>query len=392
MGVIAIPGAAFAADPPPSVDAAAPTFVLRPDTGFVDDPFAIEPDGGKLAVLRTDSASFARLEIVDLAARRTTQMIELGDPQPVFERVWFAGRDRGVIVVVRDARDGRRTAQYYDPAGKPAGLAGPATDFGMTMRGGKPLLVGWDKKKGPSGDTTFTLTQYQADGLGRVGRPRVYVATKAGELRKPPFVITGWQDGYSQIAGQRPGGYDAKKDVRQPDEAAILDALRGEFSWSAGNGDLFGWAALGELRRKHENRSLFAVLAEDGSNFDFADGQGRRFPIKLPVPLQMYDARSLQDQEDTAAGTVYFSLALDPLNPEALARRKADRPLLDVYAAWVPAGTSREGALPTITRLVRATLDDRPVSWVASSRFVVLLRKYKNFSRGGNELEIYALK
>ena len=47
---------------------------------------------------------------------------------------------------------------------------------------------------------------------------------------------------------------------------------------------------------------------------------------------------------------------------------------------------------PTTSRLLRAAMDDRPVSWVASPRFVVALRKFKSFSRGGYEMEVFPLQ
>ena len=37
-------------------------------------------------------------------------------------------------------------------------------------------------------------------------------------------------------------------------------------------------------------------------------------------------------------------------------------------------------------------MDDRPATWVASGGHAAVLRKHKNFSRGGNLLEVYPLE
>jgi hypothetical protein len=157
------------------------------------------------------------------------------------------------------------------------------------------------------------------------------------------------------------------------------------------------WAAASELRRKLPGRSVFAVFSPDTKLFDLIDFQGRRGPIALPVPLRYYDASTLQEQEVSSADSLMFSLAIDPLHPEALARRKKDPSYLDLYVARYDAARSQaptgQGALrPQVERLLRAPMDDRPVSWAATGRHAAVLRKHKNFSRGGNLLEVYPLE
>lgn len=402
--MVAGSGGYAAVAPPPSMPAgspsspavAHPTRTFKPDKGFFDDPMAVDPGTDDLVLLRTDSASFAKLETVDLSTGKFKAVIDIGDPHPVFERVVPVGHGRGIILIIRDSGTGRRSAQYFGTDGKPAGMAGPAADFGVATREGKQLLAAWDKTTAANGDTTYAVQAHEmAPGLARVGKLQVVAANRAGEMKKPPFKIISWQDGYSQIVGQRPGAYDSKKDFRQPDQAAVFDMLTGTFAATWEIGDIYGWAQVTELRAKHFNRTYFPLMAADGSSFDFADGRGTRTAAKLPVPLQFYDPKSLQDEEDAHAGRLMFSLAVDPLNPEALARKKADVPYLDVYATKMPShalqpGADRAAQASTTARLLlRATLDARPVAWVVSPHFVVLLRKFKSFSRGGGEIEVF---
>jgi hypothetical protein len=371
---------------------AKPAFVLKPDKGFIDDPFAIDGDSGRLAVLRTDSASFALVEIVDLGTGKTRRAFAAGNPQQLFDRVLFAGGDdTGIVLITRDSVTSRRSAQYFGPDGRPLGLVGPVTDFGTVRRGDTRYLVAWDRKTAASGQTTYTVAQYKLEGLAKVGKPRAFVIDREGMLAQPSFKVITWQDGFSQIVGEKPGAYDKKKDARQPSKAAVFDTLSGTFVSETEIGDLLGWTLATQLRRTRLNRTIIPVLNDTQDGVQLIDAVGRRTPLDLKAlgtPVQNYDPKSLAEQEDSANHVLYMSLSLDPLNPDALGRQKADKPYLDLFQVRVPAdGKSAEAA-----RLLRVSLDDRPVTWVVGGRFVALLRKHKAFSRGGGEIEAHQLK
>jgi hypothetical protein len=368
---------------------AQPAFVFKPAKGFIDDPFAVDGEQERLAVLRTDSASFALMEMVDLSTGKTQRTFRAGNPQQLFDRVLIAPGG-GTVVISRDPGNGRRLAQYFSADGKAAGLTTPATDFGTMVRGGRRYLVAWDRRPGPGGETTFTVTQYQLAGLRRTAGPHVYATGKDGRLVRPPLKIVGWQDGYAQVMGQRPGDYDKQQDVRQPDRAGIFDVLSGSFVADSAIADVLGWAAAAQLRQTRPNRALMAVLSDDQDGVVLVDAYGRRDPLPLEARVANYQARSLSEQEDFAAHTLYFSLSLDPLNPDALRRQKADKAYLDLYRVrHEPLPAARGPTAPETTALLRVALDDRPVSWVVGGQFVALLRKHKSFSRGGTELEVY---
>jgi len=369
---------------------AKPTFVLKPEKGFIDDPFAIDGDSARLALLRTDSASFALVEIVDLKTGKTRRAFAAGNPQQLFDRVLFAGGDdTGIVLVTRDSVTSRRSAHYYGPDGRPLGLVGPVTDFGVAVRGGTKYLVAWDRKTAASGETTYTVAQYKLEGLARTGKPRAYVINKDGTITDPPLKVITWQDGYAQIVGERPGAYDKKKDARQPGKAAVLDALAGTFASETDIGDVLGWTVASQLRRTRLNRTLLPVITDEQDAIQLIDASGRRMPLNLGTSkVQNYDRKSLLEQEDAASRTVWFSLALDPLNPDALGRQKADKPYLDLYRVQMPA----DAKAPETSRVLRVGVDERPVTWVVGGRYVALLRKHKAFNRGGNEIQGHELK
>ena len=103
--------------------------------------------------------------------------------------------------------------------------------------------------------------------------------------------------------------------------------------------DLVGWAVTGQLRRNNPGRSLFVDLNEDASGVDVVDAMGKKQPATLAVPFELYDIKSLHAEEGPAPGGLTFGLAVDPLNPEAIKRQKADLPMLDVYTADATSGT-----------------------------------------------------
>jgi hypothetical protein len=369
---------------------AKPIVSLTADKGFIDDPFALDAAAGGLAVLRTDSASFARVDVVDLATGKVVRPIPLGDPHPIFERLLFAGGD-GLVVIVRDPTSGKRSAQLFGPDGKPRLLVGPYSDIGITERGGERLLLGWERTTNGAGDTVHTVVRHRLAGLGRIGKPVVHVVTKAGDLKGQPFKVLGWLDAYSRFVGVRPGAFDKKSDLRLPDRAAVFDLLDGRLSWEADIADLQGWAAANLLRARRPQRAVHVVLAEDTGEIGLVDHQGRRAVMTLPVPLRLYDPASLQEQED-GPDAVTFSLGIDPLNPDALERRKKDTPFLDLYRARLegPAGPGAPRAF--VAHVLRAPLDDHPVAWAAQGDVVAVLRKHQAFSRGGTRLDVFRVR
>jgi hypothetical protein len=377
---------------------AKPTFVLRPQKGFIDDPFAIDGDSARLALLRTDSASFALVEIVDLKTGKTRRAFAAGNPQQLFDRILFAGGDdTGVVLVTRDSVTSRRSAQYYGPDGRPLGMIGPVTDFGTIRRGGVPMLVAWDRKTASNGETTYTVSQYRLEGLARAGKPRALTINKDGTLAQPPLKVVTWQDGYAQIVGEKlpaaaaPGDKDKDKEKEKKDaprKAMVVDALTGAVASESEIGDSLGWTVASQLRRTRLNRTLLPVITDEQDRVQLIDAAGRRLPVDLGAPVQNYLRKSLLDQEDPANRLLYFSLSLDPANPDALGKQKIDKPYLDLYRVAVDA----DGKRAETTRVLRASVDERPVTWVVGGRYAALLRKHKTFSRGGNEIEGYALK
>jgi hypothetical protein len=178
------------------------------------------------------------------------------------------------------------------------------------------------------------------------------------------------------------GEYDKKGDVRGQSKMTIVDALTGKVDKEGPIADYMAWAQTGQLRQAHLDRSLFVELNDDTSGVDVVDAMGKKQPATLAVPFQLYDPKSLRVEEGPAPTQLTFGIAVDPLNPEAVQRQKADLPMLDVYSADVGSGA---------VKLRGRVFTPRPVAWRARGDVLVVLKRFKSFSRGGDELQIYEL-
>jgi hypothetical protein len=362
-----------------------PLHALKPAEGYFDEAFALEPGGTRLYLVRTDGATFAKLEVVDLETGKTTSSFDLPANQPPIERLEPVGDGKGVVVIAREGTSEAPalTARLIDATGKAGAKVGPTQAFGRPSAPPQDLLLGFDRKFGPrEGEVTYTITPYKIATLTPMGKPRIYKATAGGEIKSPPFRILDFNDGYARAVGERPRAYDKKNDVRQPARMATLDTLTGKLGDEAEIGDVMAWAQAARLRSRHPGRGIFAELNQEDTGVDVVDAMGNRKAVELAAPFGLYDAKSLTDQQGPEAGAFTFAFAIDPLNPEAIKRQKPDLPMLDVYAAK----DSKE--MPTMRGRIFVP---RNVTWRAGYGKIVLLKRFKSFTRGGDELDVYKL-
>jgi len=369
-----------------------PRHVLKPPAGegYFDDVFAIDAEGKRVAVIRTDGATFAKVEIYDAGTGKALSGFELpGKGQGLFPvEMELVSGNGGVVIIGREKADDEAPlfAFRFDGAGKPAGKVGPATAFGRPPADGTArarLLVAFTRKLGAKGaEATFTVAPYDITTLAPAGKPRIHKVDVSGELKPPGVRFIGFYDGYTRVFSERQGEYDKKGDVRAPSKMAIVDAITGKIDKEGPIADLVGWAQTGQLRQQFLGRSVFVELNDDGSGVDVVDAMGKKHPSALAVPFHMYDPKSLRVEEGPTPGRLTFGLGVDPVNKDAVQRQKADLPMLDVYSADAADGTSK---------LRGRVFTPRPVTWRTRADVLVVLKRWKSFSRGGDELQIYEL-
>jgi hypothetical protein len=380
---LALAPSAAAAKGPHGPKPLEPIHALKPADGYFDEAFAMDAGGAHLWAVRTDGATFTKLEVIDLETGKTSSSFDLPAGQPPIERLEPVPGGKGIVLIAREGKPDApvQTAQLIDATGRAVAKVGPAQGFGHPSSAPE-LLIAFDRKAGArEGDVTYTVTPYKIDTLAPFGKPRVYKATD-GTLKTPPFRVMDFSDGYSKAVGERPRAYDKKSDVRQPARMATLDTLTGKIVGEAEIGDVMAWAEASRLRLRHPGRSTFAELNKDDSGVDVVDSMGGKRAVDLVAPFGLYDAKSLTDQEGPEPGAFYFGFAIDPLNPEAVKRAKPDLPMLDLYSTT---GAKAE-AKPRGRIFV-----PRPVTWRAGYGKVVVLKRFKSFTRGGDELDVYAL-
>jgi hypothetical protein len=375
-----------------------PVLALRPERGFFDEALALDADGKRLALVRTDDSSFLRLEIYDLPAGTQVSSAVLGDGHGELglggkvDAVHLLPPGQGAVLVVSVLGEDGPRAVHVDAAGKVDGHTPPATAFAMAgfNEGDKPtMLIGVDKKvalaDGLPGDVTYTIAAYRVDGLAPIGRPRLYQIGADGQLVAPAVKVLGFFDGYTKLLGERAGGHDRKTDVQRPARRAVLDTLTGKVVDEGEIADAAGWALTAKLRAAHPDRTVFVEVTDDQGGIELVDADGKRTPLATAVPFRLYDPAVIQQQEGEPGGRApfYFSLAIDPANAAAIARKKADVPYLDLYAVDVAAGTCA---------LRARILLSRPVVWRIARGRLAVLKKVRGTSRGGDELDVYDLR
>jgi len=370
-----------------------PTQAIRPagGEGYFDEAFGLDDDGNRLAVIRGDGATFAKLEIYDLGTTppKLVSSFDLPNKMMLASRIELLPAGKGLVLIAHEKPDDSAPlyAFLFDSAGKPVAKVGPATAFSRPPADGPSragLLVAFDRKLGGHGaEATYTVTPYTLATLAPAGKPRTYHTDVAGVLKTPPVRVIGFYDGYTRLLGERLGAYDKAADVRKPPRKVVLDALSGKILEETEISEVVGWAVTGQLRRDHPGQSIFVDLNQDGSGVDVIDAMGKKTPAALAVPFRLYDPKTLLAEEGSMPGGLTFGIAVDPLNVDAIKHKKADLPMLDVYSADLGKET---------VKLRGRVFTPRPVTWRTRADKLVVLKRFKSFARGGDELQIFDLR
>jgi hypothetical protein len=365
--------------PVPPLVGATETVKLVPPTGFVDDGVAL--DAQRLAYVASNAEGHAELHVVTLAPRQdqtydlvavTTHPIAL---QLVGNRV----------LVIGAGEEDKQVAALVDlgAAGKPGSVVykvGPATHITPITRDGKPRLA--VHKIASIKDGTRHDVEILALETGkRIAAGSLDLddknANKAKDLR-----INHWSDGWTRAYGLKGGEWDPKENQRTPDVEAALDIVTGKIEKQK-IGDLF------------EQRKRFQALADSGGTIDFLrmtwDNSaiqlwhtGKAKQLELDQAIAQYDPKSLQGTV-AADGSAWFALAVDPVNPEAVARKKADPEYLDVFHAGADGKAVRKARV-----LVPAANTKYRIGFAADKFWLV--ERSPSFDRGGKNVAVYTLQ
>jgi hypothetical protein len=369
LSLLLLPLAAAAEDPPKPVAA------FKPASGFIDDAFAVRDDGGAVVYLTTDGAKAVQLHIAPLPSGAEKTVDGLSD---TVKSLHWLGPDR-VLVVSRGDDPETVTAQVWTSAGPGKEKLGPAVEIALAEVNGKPALVSYARSEKKGVEHSFTAVA--RDGWKPLAR-RSYKEVE-GMVAHPSggFRILWWNEGLTSAQVQRAGEFDKARDMRRPDRFARLEVFTGKVSPGDEITDVLGFTQLAIEHKKRGGLPAFVHLSDDHKKLLLTDGNAQN-EVTLARPLYMYEAGSFAWQL-VGADRVAVSGTVDPMNPPALQRKKAEPDDFDLHLV--------ERKTQKAARVMMLPGDGRPTAWRIAGGHVALLRKSKGFDRGGVALEIYKL-
>lgn len=357
--------------------AAAPAPLARYDAGasgaFIDDPIALRDDGKAIAFITTDGATTATLHLADVGG---SDVKIAGAPVDAVAIHWL-GPARVLVV---SGQKGPEAAQVFGAGGPEKQRLGPFGQLALATVDGKRAIVTYTRTEKKT--VEHAIVAYSVDTLKPIKR-RTLREDAEGQLKEGASSVKPlwWSNGFTVLSAMRAGEYDKARDMRRPDRYVQLDVFGGKVLSEREISDVLGFAQVSLLRRDAPNQPVIAHFSDDRKQLLLVDGI-TQYEVKLPRELWKYDATTLawQTLDDKR---VALALTIDPVNPEAVNRKKADVDEIDLY------DVDRQTHAPTLA--LRLDGNGRRSAWTIAGGRLLLLRKDKGFDRGGVALELYDL-
>jgi hypothetical protein len=339
--------------------------------GFIDDAIAF--DDQRFAYVATDGSTKAELHVVTLASDTDATLdISAITLHPIALRLLGTR-----AFVVGKGEDDSETGTLFEltKAANVVYKLGPATHVHVISRDGKPRVVVYRATASAQG-TRHDVELHAIETGARLGGGHLELDA-AGTNKALDLRVNHWADGMTRALGLKGGEWDRKENQRTPDTEATYDLIAGKLVDRTPIADLF------------EQRKRFQVLADAGGTLDFVrmawDNSsvqlwraGKPAPLEVDQPLGQYDPKSLQGELESD-GTAWLALKVDPVNPDAVARHKADPEYLDVFRVANGKAIRKARVLATGTRYRLGAMRDQ----------IWLLERSNGFDRGGKTLTIY---
>jgi hypothetical protein len=341
--------------------------------GFIDDAYALRADGKAVAYLTTDGATAATLHLAEIGG--SDVKVE-GAPADAVALHWLSPTR---VLVVR-GREGGSTAQVFTAAGAQKQKLGPFGQLAIATVDGKPAIVTYTRSEKRGVD--HALAAYAVDTLRPLKR-RTWHEDAEGQIKQGPSSVKPlwWSSGFTELAALRAGEYDKARDIRRPDRYTRLDVLSGKVLDESEVGDVLGFTQVSLLRRDAPNQAVIARFSDDRKKLLFVDGIGQ-YEVTLARELWKYEPQTLAWQT-LDERRVALSLTVDPVNPDAVNRKKADVDEFDLYEVDRTSHAAR--------KILQLNGEGRGSTWRLAGHRLLLLRKGKGFDRGGVLLEVYDL-
>jgi hypothetical protein len=396
---------------------------FKPDKGFVDDPMAFAENDARFAFIHTDAAQFLTLVLMATDGFRKEAEIKIDPPTLVPRQLAFTPDGSRLVLVWSDGGSGQQGASLYElPGGKLAKKVGPAT--AATVTGCKNEQRAGGSAEGArraersdqqqcvslvttrtdaKGNATHNVQAFRASDFKKLGAGSVAVAADQ-TLRQPPLRLLYFEPGHLQLIGMMKGKYDKKRDIRLPERAVRWSVLTKKELWAEEPKQVLVWVKATNMRPNHAGQYRFLQVSDDLKVLQTVDAQNELGSVALPVKWGLYEPKSLEQAESWDGKTLWFSMTIDPVNAEAVRRKKADRERVDLYrldpgprsdgrGSFAPLRSDGRGSFAPLkaTPLGAVGTEKRKFRWTVGARHFGYLRKLKGFGRGGVQLELYKI-
>lgn len=374
---------AWAADPKlPQTVGANEIMKLTAASGFVDD--VVTYDNQRVAYVIADTGSKAELHVVQLGCAKCAEnkqeiVVDLSSVTLRPTALKLVGTNRVFVIGTADDGTSQVAALVDLAAKKPVYKIGPAAHINVMPHNNAQRVFMHVVDVTPKG-AKHHIQMFALENGKRMMKAKA-LDLVGGYDKRIGLKVNHWDQSWTRAVGLKDGAWVKKENQRSPDTEAIYDLKLGRYVDDKPISDLF------------EQRKRFAVLADNtGGQSDFLrmapDNQsvqlwhaGQTKSIELDQPLASYDPKSLQGVVN-ADGSAWLSLKVDPVNAEAVARKKADPEYLDVFKVGADGKAVRKARV--LGKGVRFRFG------VVGDNFW-LLERSTGFDRGGRALTIYSL-
>jgi hypothetical protein len=359
---------------PPASSWAAPALKqiaeVAVDDGVIHEAFAFADGGARLAYVKTDTKGRTQLHVGPPGGKTSTTDITSFTRDP--ERILFLDGHWFVI-----ANEGTRRAAVVGPTGR---IEKEIRAFGegvVSNVRGKSFVTATDKGDTAAGHA-YSIVAYRPNGA-ELGSKLVTIGPDGTLAGSQGLVFVAFSGGYLQALVKKPGRYNAKADVRGGTEIAVLDILTGKTGPVKNLAHDQVFLGLASKRAEKPGLETFVRVDDDAARLELVGPGEKVRPLALPTKFSLYEARSLQQQP--TASELYFSLTVDPLNPDQVEAHHKGARVLHLFEVGL--GSAQ------VTLLGEVPLEDADsYAWAAGGNKLAVLRR--TGQSGRNQILIFA--
>lgn len=338
--------------------------------GVLHEAIAFADGGNQFAYAETDGKGKTHLHIGPPGGKGALADITGFTPTP--EKILFVGGHWFVI-----AEEGTRRAAVIGASGRIENQIGSFGDcFVSNVRG--PTFVTVTDRGDTKAGHSYSIAAYKPTGA-LLGNKTVTIAADGTLAGTDGLTFVAFTGGYLQALVKKAGRYNAKADVRGGTQVAVLDILSGKTGPGRNLPDIPAFLRFAEKRAEKPGLEAFVRPNDDASGLEIVGPGEKQRPLALPAKWALYESGSLQQQP--SASHLFFSLTVDPLNPDQVAAQKKGERLLHLFEAGVGNGKA--------TLLGRVPLGEtQRYAWAAGGNKLAVIRRTQQ--SGGNEILIFS--